>query len=101
MLFLGRQFLPRNNVSLNIKDPREHDLAQAHARETGESMTLAVIEALTERLARIQRSRRNVSAQELLAIGQRCAQSLTLPVIAPGGLLYDERGLPHLGYQIR
>jgi antitoxin VapB len=81
-------------MSLNIKDPRAHDLAQALAQETGESMTLAVIEALTERLARIQRSRRNASAQELLAIGQRCAQGLTPPVIAHGELLYDERGLP-------
>ena len=81
-------------MNLNIKDPKAHDMAQALARETGETMTLAVIEALRERLARVQRSRRIASAEELLAIGQRCAQGLSGPLIAHGDLLYDERGLP-------
>ena len=81
-------------MTLNIKDPKAHDLAQALARETGETMTLAVIEALRERLARVQRGRRIASADELLAIGQRCAQGLSGPIIAHGDLLYDERGLP-------
>ena len=81
-------------MHLNIKDPKAHDMAQALARETGETMTLAVIEALRERLARVQRSRRIASAEELLAIGQRCAQGLSGPLIAHGDLLYDERGLP-------
>ena len=81
-------------MTLNIKDPKAHDLAQALARETGETMTLAVIEALRERLARVQRGRRIASADELLAIGQRCAQGLSGPVIAHGDLLYDEWGLP-------
>ena len=81
-------------MTLNIKDPKAHDLAQALARETGETMTLAVIEALRERLARVQRGRRIASADELLAIGQRCAQGLSSPVVAHGDLLYDERGLP-------
>jgi antitoxin VapB len=81
-------------MTLNIKDPKAHDLAQALARETGETMTLAVIEALRERLARVQRGRRIASADELLAIGQRCAQGLSGPIVAHGDLLYDERGLP-------
>jgi antitoxin VapB len=81
-------------MTLNIKDPKAHDLAQALARETGETMTLAVIEALRERLARVRRGRRIASADELLAIGQRCAQGLSGPVVAHGDLLYDERGLP-------
>lgn len=81
-------------MTLNIKDPKAHDLAQALARETGETMTLAVIEALRERLARVQRGRRIASADELLAIGQRCAEGLSGPVVAHGDLLYDERGLP-------
>ena len=66
-------------MHLNIKDPKAHDIAQALARETGETMTLAVIEALRERLARVQRSRRIASAEELLAIGQRCAQGFAAP----------------------
>ena len=81
-------------MTLNIKDPKAHDLAQALSRETGETMTLAVIEALRERLARVQRGRRIASADELLAIGQRCAEGLSGPVVAHGDLLYDERGLP-------
>jgi antitoxin VapB len=81
-------------VSLNTKDPKAHELAHALAQETGETMTLAVIEALRERLARVQRGRRIASADELLAIGQRCAKGLAGPVTAHGDLLYDEQGLP-------
>lgn len=81
-------------MTLNIKDPKARDLAQALAEETGETMTLAVIEALRERLERVQRGRRIASADELLAIGQRCAEGLTSAEVAHGDLLYDERGLP-------
>lgn len=81
-------------MALNIKDPAAHDLAQALAKETGESLTRAVIEALRERLERVQRVRRTASAEELLSIGQRCAQGLTSPPMPHGDLLYDEKGLP-------
>ena len=37
-------------VSLNIKDPEAHQLAQDLAAATGETMTRAVTEALRERL---------------------------------------------------
>jgi antitoxin VapB len=36
-------------MSLNVKDPEAHRPAQAIARETGETMTRAVTEALRER----------------------------------------------------
>lgn len=81
-------------MTLNIKDPKARDLAQSLAEETGETMTLAVIEALRERLERVRRGRRIASADELLAIGQRCAAGLTGPTVPHGELLYDERGLP-------
>jgi antitoxin VapB len=81
-------------MPLNIKDPEAHELAQALAQETGETMTLAVIQALRERLERVQRTRRVASAEELLAIGRRCAQGNSAPVVAHGDLLYDEQGLP-------
>ena len=81
-------------MTLNIKDRQARELAQALAQETGETMTLAVIHALRERLDRVQRARRNASAAELLAIGQRCAQGLHGAAIAHGELLYDQRGLP-------
>lgn len=81
-------------MTLNIKDPKARDLAQSLAEETGETMTLAVIEALRERLERVRRGRRIASAEELLAIGQRCAAGLTGTAMPHGELLYDERGLP-------
>ena len=81
-------------MTLNIKDPKARDLAQALAEETGETMTRAVIEALRERLERVQRGRRIASAEELLAIGQRCAAGLTGTAMPHDELLYDERGLP-------
>jgi antitoxin VapB len=82
-------------MSLNIKDPETHRLAQALARETGETMTHAVNQALRERLERVRRRRRpHATAAELLAIGKRCAASLTGPPIDHATLLDDERGVP-------
>lgn len=81
-------------MTLNIKDPEARALAQSLAEETGETMTLAVIEALRERLERVRRGRRIASADELLAIGQRCAARLTGTAMTHGELLHDERGLP-------
>ena len=82
-------------MSLNIKDPEAHALAQALARETGETMTRAVTRALQERLERVRRYRKSeATANDLLAIGRRCAANLKEPAIDHGTLLYDERGLP-------
>jgi len=82
-------------VSLNIKDPEAHKLAHALAKETGESMTRAVTEALRERLERVRRQRQaEGTIAELLAIGRRCAHTLKDTPIDHGALLYDERGIP-------
>jgi antitoxin VapB len=82
-------------VSLNIKDPEAHKLAQRLAKETGESMTKAVTEALRERLRRVQQRRRpEATVAELLAIGRRCASTLKGKPLDHGALLYDERGIP-------
>ena len=80
-------------MSLNIKDPETHGLAAALAKATGESMTKAVTLAIQERLERIKRHQR-VDASELLAIGARCAKSLTSAPADHARLLYDELGLP-------
>ena len=80
-------------MSLNIKNPETHELAAALAKVTGESMTKAVTLAIQERLERIQRHRRP-SASELLAIGVRCAESLTSKPISHARMLYDKLGLP-------
>ena len=82
-------------MSLNIKDAKAHQLAQALAKETGETMTCAVTEALRERLERVRRRKRlEATAAELLAIGRRCAATLKSKPIDHAGLLYDDRGLP-------
>lgn len=83
-------------MTLNIKDPKAHHLAQALAKETGETMTHAVTEALRERLQRVRRHRRPEATvvAELLAIGRRCARALKGPAVDHGALLYDERGIP-------
>ena len=81
-------------MSLNIKDPEAHQLAQAISRATGESMTSVVKEALRERYARIERLRGRASVEELLAIADRAAVHVKRPYASHAELLYDENGLP-------
>ncbi|MGH8217269.1 MAG: type II toxin-antitoxin system VapB family antitoxin [Steroidobacteraceae bacterium] len=82
-------------MTLNIKDPEAHELAQKLAQQTGETMTRAVKEALRERLARVNREqRRATAAEDLLAIGRRCAATLKGKPLDHASLLYDDQGLP-------
>ncbi|GAB4133525.1 MAG: type II toxin-antitoxin system VapB family antitoxin [Acidobacteriota bacterium] len=81
-------------MSLNIKDPEAHRLAQAISRETGETLTRAVIEALRERYQRLQRRRARASIEELRAIAERVAAQVRRPYQDHAELLYDEHGLP-------
>jgi antitoxin VapB len=83
-------------VALNIKTEEAHELARALAEETGETLTDAVTEALRDRLARVlaARRQRRTRVEDVLAIGRRCAATLTGPAVDHGQLLYDERGLP-------
>ena len=82
-------------MTLNIKDPQAHKLAKALQKETGESLTRVVTEALRERLERLRRKRaRKGLAAELLAIGRRYREAMKGPPIDHGEFLYDERGLP-------
>lgn len=82
-------------MTLNIKDPEAHELARKLAELTGETMTRAVTEALRERLARLTRAeKRETAADDLLAIGRRCAATLKGKPVDHGSLLYDDRGLP-------
>lgn len=81
-------------MSLNIKDPEAHRLAQAISRATGESMTSVVKKALRERYARIERRARKASVEELLAIADRAAAHVKRPYVDHAELLYDENGLP-------
>jgi antitoxin VapB len=81
-------------MSLNIKDPEAHRLAQQIARATGETMTRVVTEALRERLSRLERRSARASVEELLAIAERAASHVKRPYVEHAELLYDEHGLP-------
>ena len=81
-------------MSLNIKDPEAHRLAQRIARATGETMTRVVTEALRERLDKIERRSARASVEELLMIADRAAAHVHRPYLDHAELLYDERGLP-------
>jgi len=62
-------------MSLNIKDPETHKLAQTLAEETGESMTCAVAIALRERLARVRGSRKQGAKQRTCCASAAAAQA--------------------------
>ena len=81
-------------MSLNVKDPEVHRLAQAIARHTGESMTHVVREALRERYARIEQHKGRASVDELLAIADRAAAYVKRPSVDHAELLYAAYGLP-------
>lgn len=80
--------------SLNIKDPEAHRLAAAIARETGETMTHVVTEALRERFERLQSRHGKAGLEELRAIAKRAAAQVKRPYLDHSEFLYDERGLP-------
>jgi len=82
-------------MTLNIKDPEAHKLAQLLAEETGESMTRVVTVALKEKLGRVRRAKRSkATADELRAIERRFQSHLKGPVEDHGTFLYDDKGLP-------
>jgi antitoxin VapB len=81
-------------MSLNVKDPEAHRLAQAIAKATGETITHAVTEALRERYERLQARRSKASVEELLAIAKRASSQVKRPYLDHAEFLYDERGLP-------
>lgn len=81
-------------ISLNIKDPEAHKLAQAIAQATGEPMTRVVVEALRQQLTRLEQRRQRASVSELLAIANRSAELVRGPYATHGEELYDSDGLP-------
>jgi antitoxin VapB len=83
-------------MPLNIIDPETHSLAQELAQASGETMTIAVRQALRETLERLRGKRLpQATAEDLLAIGQLCAKALKGDKsIDHATLLYDEHGSP-------
>ena len=81
-------------MSLNIKDPEAHRLAQAIAQVTGETMTRVVTEALRERYERTRKGDPEALAADIRAIAKRAASHVKRPYPDHSELLYDEHGLP-------
>jgi antitoxin VapB len=81
-------------MSLNIKDPEAHRLAQAIAQLTGETMTCVVTEALRERYERTRKGDPEALAADIRAIAKRAAAHVKRPYLDHAELLYDEHGLP-------
>jgi antitoxin VapB len=81
-------------VTLNVKDPEAHRLAQAIAEQTGETITGAVKEALRERYERLQQRQKKASVEEILAIARRVSSQVKRPYPDHAEDLYDEYGLP-------
>lgn len=80
--------------TLNVKDPEAHRLAAAIARETGESITRVVTEALRERFSHLSSRKGRAGAEELRAIAGRAAAQVKHPYLDHAEFLYDEHGLP-------
>lgn len=83
-------------MSLNIKNENTHRLARELARLTGENMTVAVSEAIRERLERVRSRSRKKMSERLMEIAKECGPRWKEPFrsIDHGDLLYDEKGLP-------
>ena len=84
-------------MSLNIKNEETHRLARELASATGESMTVAVSEAIRERLERVRsKNSREGLAEHLLRIGRAMAAHIKEPYksMDVDELLYDEKGMP-------
>lgn len=84
-------------MPLSIKAPEADRLARQLAATTGESITVAVIVAIRERLVREERKREDKTAllEELRAIAHHCASLPTLDTRSEDEILgYDENGIP-------
>jgi antitoxin VapB len=83
-------------MAMNIKNAETERLVRELVAITNESMTVAITEAVRERLERLNKEPENELAERLMAIGKDCAARLKEPFRSAdhGDLLYDERGLP-------
>jgi antitoxin VapB len=83
-------------MALSIKNQEAERLARLVAKETGETLTAAIEQALRERLERLRRRQRApVLIERLLEIANRVAALPRLDNRTPDEILgYDENGLP-------
>ena len=84
-------------MPLSIKMPEADRLARRLAETTGETISLAVLLAIRERLERVERKRLNKSAllEEIRAISHHCASLPVLDSRSEDEIMgWDENGLP-------
>ena len=84
-------------MPLSIKDPEADRLARAVARRTGETLTQAVINALRDRLVRLEQRTQDIDTlvEDVLAIGRHCAALTVLDERSDDEILgYNEHGVP-------
>ncbi len=83
-------------MSLNIKNEETHRMARELARLTGESMTVAVNEAIRERLEQVRGKSKKEMLERIMRIAEECGPlwKESYRSIDHGDLLYDEKGLP-------
>lgn len=84
-------------MPLSIKDPEADRLARNLARQTGETITQAVITALRERLQRERRKDEAIEnlVEDVMDIGRHCAALPLLDARSADEIIgYDEHGLP-------
>jgi antitoxin VapB len=84
-------------MSMNIKNPETHKLAQKLAKLTGESLTEAVTQAIRERLERLSKRKPDAKLiEDLGRIAHDIASRMSpeTKALDIDELLYDENGLP-------
>ena len=83
-------------MPISIKNPKTEQLARKLAELTGETITDAIGNAVSERYDRIRLARGGRSlADELNAIALRCARRPVISQLSPDEILgYDEFGVP-------
>jgi len=83
-------------MALSIKNPETERLARQVARETGETLTHAIEQALAERLARLKgRRRKRATIEKLMEIVRRVDALPVLDTRSADEIIgYDADGLP-------
>jgi len=84
-------------MALSIKKHETERLARLVAKQTGESLTDAIEQALKERLERLHRRQRAaVLVEQMHEMARRVKALPVLDERSPDEILgYDETGLPH------
>jgi len=82
-------------MALNIKDPEADRLARELARLTGQTITAALKEAITDKIAITRARQRTGTSADLLAIIERGRHRPMLTDLTEDEILgYDEHGIP-------